>query len=340
LRWATLKRDPNPVSFTPSFAIGYQGFMATSPPNPVHLDTNNPIIDTNQMPPTTNFNLVTNMIIADFFTASNAGPVTVGSLRVVPEAEVLPTAMTLRSVYMPRYVRQLRIQYRANWPCTPALQSTGPGEILEGWSMTASDDGAGGTWLLLSSPNPADLSTSIPFAAFGRLVTFTFQDIITPSNAFSVFAIDNTIYTNTGGQYFSVENANSILKPYPVLPHGTPVPWLISLGYVGSSSWVNAELADPDGDGAPNWQEYWANTNPKDKTSKFVIRNVTRLLNGRFQITFSTSTNRTYRVEGSSDLVNWDTVEDGIPGVNQDVTVADTRLIGNVDTVFYRVVVY
>jgi hypothetical protein len=67
---------------------------------------------------------------------------------------------------------------------------------------------------------------------------------------------------------------------------------------------------------------------------------VTRLENGRFQITFSTSVNRTYRVEGSSDLVVWETVEDGIPAINQDVTVTDTRLIGNPDAVFYRVVVY
>jgi hypothetical protein len=248
--------------------------------------------------------------------------------------------MTLRSPYIPRYIRQLRIHYRANWPCTTSLQSSGPDEILDGWSLSETDDGAGGKWLLLSSPNPADLSTSIPFAAFGRLVTFNFQDIINPSNAFSIFDVDNTIYTNTGGQSFMIENASSVIKPYPVLPHGTPVPWLIALGYVGSSSWVGAELADPDNDGAPNWQEYWAGTDPKSKASKFVIRNVTRLENGRFQITFSTSVNRTYRVEGSSDLVVWETVEDGIPAINQDVTVTDTRLIGNPDAVFYRVVVY
>ena len=62
--------------------------------------------------------------------------------------------------------------------------------------------------------------------------------------------------------------------------------------------------------------------------------------NGRFQVTFSTSSERSYRVEASSDLVYWETVEDGIPGINQDVTVTDTRLIGNPDAIFYRVVVY
>ena len=340
LRWATLKRPPNPISFTPSFAVGYQGLMATSPPTTIYLDTNNPVINTNANPPTTNFNFITNSVIADFFTASNVGPVTVGLLRVVPEAEVSPTGMTLRSAYTPRYIRQLRIHYRPNWPCTTTLESSGPGEILDGWSLTETNDGAGGKWMLLSSPDPTTLATSIPFTAFGRLVTFTFQDIINPSNAFSVFDVDNTLYTNTGGQSFVFEDTNSFETFYPVLPYRTPVPWLISHGYVNSTTWVLAETLDPDGDGAPNWQEYAANTDPNNSNSKFVIRDLTRLLDGRFQVTFSTSTNRTYRVEASTDLTIWEPVEDGIPGVNQDVTVTDTRLIGNPDAIYYRVAVY
>ena len=339
LRWATLKRPPL-VSFTPSFAVGYQGLMVTSPPNPIYLDTNNPVIDTNSTPPTTNYNFVTNMVIADYFPASNAGPVTVGSLRVVPEAAVSPTGMSLRSAYTPRYIREIRLHYRPNWPCTATLQSTGPGEILDGWSMTATNDGAGGTWLLLSSPDPTSLLTSIPFAAFGQLVTFDFQDIINPSNAFSVFDVDNTLYTNTGGQSFVFEDTNSFTTVYPALPHGTPVPWLISHGYTNSKNWVLAENLDPDGDGAPNWQEYAANTDPTDPASKFYIKNVARGLDGRFQVTFTTSTNRTYRVEASTDLQIWEPVQDGIPAVNQDVTVTDARLIGIPDTIYYRVVVY
>jgi hypothetical protein len=340
LRWATLKRPPNPIAFAPSFAIGYQGIMVTSPPNSIYFDTNNPVVDTNVTPPFTNYPVVSNTVIGVFNTASNQGPVTVGALRVVPEAEVSPTGMTLRSAYTPRYVRQIRIHYRPNWPCTTTLESTGPSEILQGWGMSETNDGAGGKWLLLSSSNPADRATSIPFASFGRLVTFTFQDIINPSNAFSVFDVDNTIYTNTGGQSFVIEDPSTFMKVYPALPYGTPVPWLISQGYANPNSWVQAELADPDGDGAPNWQEYQANTDPHNNASKFVIRDVTRQLDGRFQVTFSTSTNRTYRVEGSTDLMIWEPVEDGIQGINQDVTVTDTRLIGSPDMIFYRVVVY
>ena len=340
LRWATLKRPPNPVSFTPSFAVSYQGLSVTSPPTTIFLDTNNPVIDTNAMPPTTNYNFVTNSVVADYFTASNVGPVTVGSLRVVPEAEVSPTGMTLRSAYTPRYIRQIRIHYRPNWPCTANLESTGPGEILDSWSLTETNDGAGGKWMLLSSPDPTSLATSIPFAAFGRLVTFSFQDIINPTNAFSIFDVDNTLYTNTGGQSFVLEDTNTFEKLYPALPYGTPVPWLISIGYANPSGWVQAETADPDHDGAPNWQEYLANTLPFNANSKFVIRNLTRLADGRFQVTFSTSTNRTYRVEASTDLSIWEPVEDGIQGVNQDVSVIDDRLIGNLDAIYYRVVVY
>ncbi|HTL58883.1 MAG TPA: immunoglobulin domain-containing protein [Candidatus Limnocylindrales bacterium] len=340
LRWATLKRPPNPTSFTPSFAIFYAGLSVTSPPPVTYLDTNNPIIDTNQMPPTTNYNTITNSAFGDFDTVSNAGPVAVGALRVVPEAQVSPTGMSLRSAYSPRYVRQIRIHYRPNWPCTTTLQSDGPNEILSGWSMSDTSDGAGGRWLLLSSPNPSDLETSIPFAAFGRLVRFQFQDIINPSNAFSVFDVDNTIYTNTGGQSFAVENGNSFINVYPALPHGTPVEWLINHGYSLSSTWVTAETADPDNDGVPNWKEYRANTDPRNPRSKFVIRSLSRGPDGRFEVTFSASTNRVYRVDASSDLILWQTVQDNIQGINQDITVSDKRLIGNLDTVYYRVLVY
>jgi hypothetical protein len=341
LRWATLKRSSRP--FMPSFQISYQGLTAFSPTNPVYQDTNNPIIDTNTVPPTTNYNLITNFIIAYYIPSSNAGPVTVGSFRVVPETEVLPTAIDLRATYTPRYIRQMRFHYRPNWPCTPVIQSTNAGEMLAGWTLTQTNDGAGGEWMLLSSPNPADLSTSVPFTAFGKLVTFNFQDVINPTNAFSFFTNDNTLYTNTGGQTFRFENTNQFVTVFPTMPHGTPVPWLIKYGYgvpATSNAWAQAELADPDGDGMPNWQEYWANTIPTNAASVFVIRSLQRQSDGRFWVTFSTSTNRSYGVQASTDLLNWQTIQDKIPGVNQDVTVVDTRFLTNITTIYYRAVVY
>ena len=95
----------------------------------------------------------------------------------------------------------------------------------------------------------------------------------------------------------------------------------------------------PDNDGMLNWQEYRANTNPTNAASVFVIRGITRGLDGRWQVTFSTSTNRTYRLDASSDLRNWSTVQDKVPGISQDVTIADPRYVPT-NSLYYRVLVY
>ena len=101
-----------------------------------------------------------------------------------------------------------------------------------------------------------------------------------------------------------------------------------------------AEISDPDNDGVLTWQEYQANTNPRDGNSKLVIRSVVKGSDGRHQITFSTSTARSYRVLASSDLVNWQIVEENIEGIGADVTVIDDRFIPGTTQMYYRVQVY
>ncbi|HEY5914490.1 MAG TPA: putative Ig domain-containing protein [Verrucomicrobiae bacterium] len=337
LRWATLKRSS--TAFMPSFIISYAGLMATSPTNPVAEDIQPDPADTNDPPTMFVTNYITNFIIGPYVPKTYEGDVTVGTLRMVPNKEVLPTALDLRATYAPRNISQLRIHYVPNWPCTPLIQNTGAGEILSGWSLVETNDGAGGNWMLLSSPNPTNPLTCIPFASFGKLVTFAFKDVINPTNAFSLFSIDNTLYTNMNPRApsFRIENTNDFLKSFPLLPYGTPVPWLISYGYSGN--YTNAEVTDTDGDGMLAWQEYRANTNPTNAASKFVVRTMSRLPDGRWQVTFSTSLNRTYRVEASTDLSNWQSVQDNITGINQDVTITDTRYVPT-DTLYYRVLVY
>lgn len=335
LRWATLKRSS--TSFSPSFQISYQGMTAMSPTNTLIPATTN--IDTTVDPPITNIIPgVTNIIIADYTPTNYAGSVLVGSLRLVSNAEIQPTGLDLRATYIPRYIRQLRLHFRANWPCGVTLQSTGPGEPLNSWTLTQTNDGAGGTWLLLSSQYPQEITNSLPFASFTKLLTFTFQDPINSSNAFSVLEADNSLYTNTGGQSFSFENAASFTNFYPVLPHGTPIPWLMSFGYSGD--YTNAETLDSDGDGVPNWQEFRANTNPTNAASVFQVRQVALGQDGRYEVTFSTSTNRVYRVEASMDLGTWRTVQDQIPGPGGDFTIVDTAYVPNQATIFYRAAVY
>ncbi|HZR20344.1 MAG TPA: putative Ig domain-containing protein [Verrucomicrobiae bacterium] len=334
LRWATLKRS---ATFAPTFEISYQGLTAGSPTNTMNPATTN--IDTTVDPPITNITPgFTNIVIADYNSLTNGGPVLVGSLRLVPNAEVQPTGVDLRATYIPRYIRQLRLHYRANWPCGVTLQSSGPGELLEGWSLSQTNDGAGGSWLLLSSPFPAELTNSLPFASFGKLLTFRFEDPIDSSNAFSVLDVDNSLYSNTGGQSFVFENTNAFVSYFPALPHGTPILWLRSYGFTGD--YTNDELLDPDNDGLANWQEFRANTNPRNAASAFLVNSVQRFSDGRYQISFTTSTNRLYRVEASNDLKSWRTVQDQIPGISTNVAVVDKSYVPDGTNIFYRAVVY
>ncbi len=338
LRWATLKRSDTP--FMPSFQISYQGYDAYSPTNPVYLDPDNPFeVDDTTDPPTTNYNYITNIIIATYVPTDHVGDVTRGALRLVPEAQIQPTAVNLRAAYMPRHIRQIRLHYRANYPCTPTLMSTAPGELLDGWTLTETDDGEGGKWLEISSPFPSSLTNSLPFATLGNLIQFTFRDLTNAAIAFSLLEVDNDIYATTGGQSFFIENTAEFTSVYPALPYGTPVPWLTANGF--TNDFVNAELSDPDGDGLLTWQEYRANTNPRDAASTFRVRSLVRLETSNwYEITFTTSLNRLYQLETSEDLLTWQILQTDIQGTGDDFTLIDGRAPPEETPVFYRVLVY
>jgi von Willebrand factor type A domain-containing protein/Regulator of Chromosome Condensation (RCC1) repeat protein/Ig-like domain-containing protein/putative Ig domain-containing protein len=341
LRWATLNRTAN--AFMPSFQITYQGITADSPANPPPVITGtNDVVSTNNSGSLITNEVpvyMTNYIISPYLPTAYAGNVTVGSLRLVSDAEIHPTGIDLRATYVPRYIRQIRLHYQANWPCAVSLESTNVGEMLYGWSLIQTNDGVGGQWALLSSPNPQSLATSIPFASFGPLLTFTFRDVLNASNAFSVFAVDNTLYTNTGNQSFVFENTNQFITVYPVLPHGTPVPWLIEYGF--TNNFAAVETSDPDGNGMLIWQDYVAGLNPTNASSVFTVQNFSPTGQpGHYQITFSTALNRTYRVDTSSDLLTWQTLQDGIAGTGGNVTVTDSRNLSGATQTFYRVAVY
>jgi hypothetical protein len=337
LRWATLKRRNPP--FQPTFLLGYQGFVAWA----TNVVVSNAPMGTN--PPT----YTTNFLIPPYVASQHTGTVTLGVLRLVPDAIDKPKSVTLRATYVPRYVRKLRLHYQPNWPCTPSLLSTDPGEILYNWSLVQSNGNAGDTWLTLSSPNPTDTATSIPFSALGNLIKFSMRDMLDSSNAFSFFTVDNSIYVPpnypTNGPSFNMDtNLNSFISSYPPLPHGTPIPWLIAHGYSAGQSaayYTAAELADSDGDGALNWQEYRANTDPTNAASKFIIRSVILQPDGRHAVTFASASNRVYRVEASTAFPNnWQVVQDNIVGTSGDIYITDTRYLPGITAIFYRVLVY
>ncbi|MGA2866903.1 MAG: immunoglobulin domain-containing protein [Verrucomicrobiota bacterium] len=356
LRWMTPKQ-PTVPPFMPSFEVTYQGFTALSPTNPwsvsnYDLVTTN--IDTNASPATTNYttnsvstNVTNYTVFSPYDPAKYACDVNLGQLHLQPSS-ALPSGATLYADYLPEYIRQFNLHYRLNWPgaVVPATNLT---DLLYGWSVAPTDDGSNGTWLLLSSPDPVSgegvQTTSIPWASWGELVNFYFRDQISSNTAFAFFVVDTNLYAVTNhipgyfGQSLS-NNVNGMVTNLPVLPYGTPVPWLIANGFTDPNGWTNAETADTDKDGLLNWQEYQANTNPKNPNSKFAVGRVDQSpYDGRWEITFGTALYRTYQVLASPDLVNWRIVQDSIPGTGTNITILDTGFVPSGQT-FYRLMVY
>jgi hypothetical protein len=341
LRWATLQRVDIPAyptdGFQPSFQIACQGFMDSWNTNIVM--TNLITIDTNTTPPTTN-TIPTNVVQFPFNPPSWTNDVRVGILRLVQDAEVGPQTIRLRSTYSPRFIREIRINYQPNYPCTAVLDSTDPIGLLFGWSMNETVDTNGVRTLTLMSSDTNNLLTSIPYAAFGDLVEFdfTYPDAVTTTQAFSLFSVDNSIYTNMqpAGQSFTNQGFSSFITLYPPPPpHGTPIPWLLYYGF--TTNFDQAELIATNG--LPVWQDYIAGLNPTNPASQFGVQ--TFFLPGQTpQILFSTAPGRTYRVESSGTLTNWLILRDSITGTGSPIIYTDNRNLSGLESVFYRVAVY
>ena len=343
VRWATLKRA-NKV-FQPSFQVTVDGFSALLTNLPAYVTNYITNIDDTVTPPKTNIDssIATNNTVPPYNPPDWAGNVNVGALRLVANAGTNASAVMLHADYVPRFVRQIRLHYRANYACTPSLASAGPGDILSGWTLSSTNDGAGGQWLTLSSSNPADLLSSLPYGVMGDLVNFQFQfpDLLLAQQTFSVFELDNTIYSNMppGNQSFTLTNT-AFVTVYPEPPpYGTPIPWLNTYGV--TTNYDTAELSDPTGKGLPLWQQYLAGLNPLDTNSTFVVLPPQALVPGQPpQITFTTVLGRYYSVESGTILGSWVTFVEGIAGTGGTVTVTDHRNLVGAQNLFYRVVVH
>jgi hypothetical protein len=347
LRWATLTRTPEP--FQPSFQVSYEGFTDTFNTNLLYGTntdyTTNIVVDPTQNPPVTNITIITNVTVTNIvvlpFNPSNwAGNVLVGSVQLMSDADVGPQTIRLYADYVPRFIREIQINYRPNYPCTAFLDSTGTNDILYGWSMTETTDTNGLRTLTMVSSDTNNLLTSIEYAAFGDLVEFdfTYPDSVTAAQAFSVFSINNNIYSNMQptGQSLVLQNATNFITLYPPAPpHGTPIPWLIYYGF--KTNFAAAELIATNG--LPLWQDYVAGLNPTNANSKFTVS--TAFAPGQTpQIIFSTVAGRTYRVETATSLDTWAVLRDNIPGTGGNILFIDDRVLSGVSAVFYRVAVY
>jgi hypothetical protein len=179
LRWATLRRAVTP--FIPSFNLSIGNVSGFSPPG-----------------------------IASYIPPDHAGNPVQGALRFSGTEPVNGQATVfLRAEYVPRLVRRIRMQI--NSPKSFAVDLVPPtgGGLVSDWTLTRTTLASGEDIIEIASPNPDDPATSLPFASFGPLLRFRFQDIDSLDEIFANIddvMMDNSIYESTGGQSFRVTN--------------------------------------------------------------------------------------------------------------------------------------
>jgi hypothetical protein len=115
---------------------------------------------------------------------------------------------------------------------------------------------------------------------------------------------------------------------------GIPDTWrLLYFGTV--SNVLSAANADPDGDGANNWAEYIAGTNPLDATSVFKFAASTLPSGGYFTLQWPSVVNKTYSLQSSSSPAgSWTTIATNLIGNSQTLQWTDTNASTGVR--FYR----
>ena len=105
--------------------------------------------------------------------------------------------------------------------------------------------------------------------------------------------------------------------------------------YFGSTTGATASV-DSDGDGFTNLQEFLANTDPTNAVSALRIISATPS-NGDFVVSFTSTTNKLYRVERTDDLTAgmWTTITNNVTGTGGAIQITDVGAAG-VTNRFYR----
>lgn len=328
LRWATLQRGSN--AFQPMFTVTVDGITA-------QFNTS----FSNGPAGGTNTNTVPVSLVGFYTNQFYSNNVKIGALTMFADAATNASSVTLNAYYVPRFVREIEVHYRPNYPCTPVMLSSGPGDFLQDWNLAQTNDGSNGFFLTITSPDTNNLLTSIPYGIMGDLVNFQFkyQALSNAQQAFSLFSVVTNIYSNMppGGQTFTLTNTAFVTNYAALPPFGTPVPWLLSYGYTNNPT--NAELIVTNG--MPLWQWYLLGLDPRNPSNAFVLPPVQAPQNGGPPlITFNTAVGRTYRVDAAVTLGAWVTLQDNIVGTGLPTTIADNRDLSGVSSMFYRVVAF
>ena len=120
----------------------------------------------------------------------------------------------------------------------------------------------------------------------------------TPASQTNTLASSGTL-TFTGNYTFTDANTNGIPDAY-------------ELAYFGNVSPTRTKTTDTDGDGASDWAESVAGTNPTNSASVLRLAASFQPLNGSVKVSWPSGAGHGYRVSGSTNAVTWSPYSDWI----------------------------
>lgn len=108
----------------------------------------------------------------------------------------------LRADYVPRYIRTMRLFVGSDFDFSVSIVSAVNDGLMAGWTIAVGNysTAEGGRWIEVARPSS---SAYIPFATFGPMLRFDFDDVGAAETIVRHIYIDNSRYT--AGQSFTVD---------------------------------------------------------------------------------------------------------------------------------------
>jgi hypothetical protein len=224
------------------------------------------------------------------------------------------------------------------------LHVTGTGKLL-----TQSAFVMNGGFLVLDGTMPLLLTNNATGSLLNGTLQFLPDEPFTPSGGDSFSLLENpaVLGTNRFSQVsLPVLNVGLQWNTNALYSNGTiavivkvPSSWMASYGLPQDGS---ADFIDSDGDGQNNYAEWKAGTSPTNRISFFTFNaSGSRPVPAGFQLRWNSLSERTYRVERSTNLIGnpaFSVLQSGIPGAANATDFVDATAT-NLVRAFYRVYV-